>query len=166
MCTHSMMTHPPAPSSVHSRPVRYSSARSGCNRGKDPRSPLSRGMCLYVTPEEEAFDYLVACPKLIVVSLMCILSCLHHLEPIQLVPLPLHNTATLLAFLAQKGQATVIHSAHVWHLLQQLTTGCDALGGQRSGQREVQSGGGAVGPHHDKRMSGRHVRGGKKEGLR
>ncbi|XP_050711420.1 DNA topoisomerase 2-binding protein 1-like isoform X2 [Eriocheir sinensis] len=65
---------------------------------------LSQEECIKVTPakedifvcdpfEGEAFDYLVNCPKSIVVGPKCILSCLHRMEPIPSLPSPLHNTA-------------------------------------------------------------------------
>uniref|UniRef100_A0A0P4VX53 BRCT domain-containing protein n=1 Tax=Scylla olivacea TaxID=85551 RepID=A0A0P4VX53_SCYOL len=68
------------------------------------RQWLSLGDCKQVTPtkedvficdpfEGEAFEYLVSCPKSIVVGPRCILSCLHRMEPIPALPSPLHNTA-------------------------------------------------------------------------
>ncbi|KAG0725608.1 DNA topoisomerase 2-binding protein 1-A [Chionoecetes opilio] len=65
---------------------------------------LSVEDCMQVTPTKEdificdpfegqAFEYLVSCPKSIVVGPRCILSCLQRMEPIPLVPSPLHNTA-------------------------------------------------------------------------
>ncbi|MPC51871.1 DNA topoisomerase 2-binding protein 1-A [Portunus trituberculatus] len=68
----------------------------------------------------EAFEYLVSCPKSIVVGPQCILSCLRRNEPIPALPSPLHNTAMSGLVITTTGFPKA-QKEKLQHLVQQMS---------------------------------------------